>query len=90
VLGRAALADRDLPGALGHLEAAAGVFRELEAPYEVARTLLDLGALARLAGEEPSAATRFSEARRLFTVLGVPAWTARAERLAGNPGPALP
>jgi ATP/maltotriose-dependent transcriptional regulator MalT len=89
-LGRVALADRDLPGASSHLEAAAGIFRGLEASYEVARTLLDLGALARVTGDEQAAARNFSKARDAFAALGVPAWADRAARLAGDPGPAPP
>ena len=89
MLGRVALAERDLPRASAHLEAALRIFRELEAAYEIARTLLEVGILVRTAGDD-GAAAHFSEARGLFATLGVPAWSERAARLAGDPGPAAP
>ena len=57
-------------------------FRSIQAPFEVARTRLDLALLAG-AGSE-AAALQLGEARRLFAELGLPRYVEEAERLAGE------
>jgi tetratricopeptide (TPR) repeat protein len=64
-------------------------FLAIEAPFEVARTRLDLALLAGAGSAE--AAAQLGEARRIFAELGVPRYVDEAERLAGElAAPAAP
>jgi len=88
-LGRAARAAGDREEAERWLQEALESFRAIGAPFEVARTRLDLALLAG-AGSE-AAAGQLGEARRTFAELGVPVYVERAERLAGElAAPAAP
>ncbi len=81
-LGRIAAAAADRTGAGAWLRAALESFRALGAPFEVARTRLDLAVLAGAGTGE--AAEHLGEARRLFTELRVPVYVERAEGLAAR------
>ncbi|HEX3553745.1 MAG TPA: adenylate/guanylate cyclase domain-containing protein [Thermoanaerobaculia bacterium] len=81
-LGRVARAAGDREEAEKWLREALESFRALEAPFEVARTRLDLALLAG-AGSE-TAAGQLGEARRMFAELGVPVYVERTDRLAGE------
>jgi class 3 adenylate cyclase/tetratricopeptide (TPR) repeat protein len=86
-LGRVASAAGDPEAAAATLLDALASFQEIQAPFEVGRTLLEL-ALVPGAGST-AAASRLGEARRIFAELRVPAYAERAERLlaavAGSP-----
>jgi DNA-binding NtrC family response regulator/tetratricopeptide (TPR) repeat protein len=70
-------------GALGdaqdHLREALGAFEKVESGFEVARTHLDLAALAHARGDARATATHLAEAVRHFRTLGVPRWVERVE-----------
>ncbi|HEX6861727.1 MAG TPA: hypothetical protein VF414_02870, partial [Thermoanaerobaculia bacterium] len=77
-LGRVAMAAGELPEAGVRLQEALESFREIRAPFEVGRTLLDLAL-----GAPPGEAARFlGEAYRLFTGLRVQPYVEKTERLA--------
>jgi tetratricopeptide (TPR) repeat protein len=64
-------------------------FRSIQAPFEVARTQIDLAMLA--GAGSPEAARLLGEARRTFSRLGVPRYVRAAEMLAEEmAAPALP
>ena len=79
-LGHIAHATGDREEASRWLQEAEKTFGALEAPFEVARTQLDLARVAG-AGSEP-AAKLLGTARRSFSELGLPAYVERTERLA--------
>ncbi|HEV7507450.1 MAG TPA: adenylate/guanylate cyclase domain-containing protein [Thermoanaerobaculia bacterium] len=81
-LGHIAQATGDREEAGRWLREAEKTFGALEAPFEVARTQLDLARVAG-AGSEP-AAKLLGAARRSFSELGLPAYVERTERLAGE------
>jgi tetratricopeptide (TPR) repeat protein len=88
-LGRIARAAGDREEAERWLREALESFSAIEAPFEIARTRLDL-ALVAGAGSE-AAAAQLGEARRLFAELGLPVYVEKAERLAGElAAPATP
>jgi class 3 adenylate cyclase/tetratricopeptide (TPR) repeat protein len=95
VLGRIARAAGDREAAATWLQKALETFLTLEAPFEVARTRLDLTLLAGACSE--AAAGQLGEARRLFAELELPVYVEKAERLAvelatpsGSAAPAAP
>ena len=51
----------------------------MEAAFEVARTHLDLAALAGARGDARGATAHLAEAARQFRALSVPRWVERAE-----------
>ena len=81
-LGRIARATGDREAAATWLRKALETFRALEAPFEIARTRLDLTLLAGAGSDE--AAGELGEARRLFAALKLPVYVERAERLAAE------
>jgi class 3 adenylate cyclase/tetratricopeptide (TPR) repeat protein len=85
-LGRIARADGDLRGARAWFEEALESFHSIQAPFEVARTRLELALLAGSGSE--GAARQLGEARRIFAELKVPGYVERAERLAAELAPA--
>jgi len=88
-LGRIACAAGEREEAERWLQEALESFSAIEAPFEVARTRLDL-ALVAGAGSA-GAAAQLGEARRLFAELGLPVYVEKAERLAGElAAPATP
>lgn len=64
------LAEDDARGALGYLRRASDGFRELEAPYEVARTALLIGTARAALGDAEGAALEFEAARATYQRLG--------------------
>jgi class 3 adenylate cyclase/tetratricopeptide (TPR) repeat protein len=81
-LGRVLRAAGDREGAAVALCAALESFQEIEAPFEIGRTLLEL---ATVEGDgSAAAASQVGEAQAIFTALGVPAYAERAERLLGE------
>jgi DNA-binding CsgD family transcriptional regulator len=79
------IARGDARGALSDLRRASDVFRELDAPYEVARTSLLIGQARRGLGDEEGAALELSVASALFDRLGARADLARM-RAEGSAG----
>ncbi|HKI01918.1 MAG TPA: adenylate/guanylate cyclase domain-containing protein [Thermoanaerobaculia bacterium] len=82
-LGRIAWAAGDREGAETWLGQALESFRSIQAPFEMARTRLEL-ALAAGAGSA-EAGRQLAEARRIFTELRLPRFVENVERLAGKP-----
>jgi ATP/maltotriose-dependent transcriptional regulator MalT len=70
--GAVALAEGEVPDALTRLREAAGFWREIDAPYELARTQVLLGSACAAAGDQDAATMEFGAARDTFTRLG--AW----------------
>ena len=70
-------------GALGdaedHFQEALRAFAAIEARFELARTRLDLAALAWARGRRESAATHLAEARRELAALGLTRWVEQSE-----------
>jgi hypothetical protein len=58
----------------------------VEARFEVARTRLDLAALAHARGQSTACAEHLAEAHREFQALAVPRWVERAEACARDWG----
>jgi DNA-binding NarL/FixJ family response regulator len=85
--GAVRLAAGDPGAAATALRAAWRAWRELEAPYEAARTRLLLGLACRALGDEDAAAMELDDARSVLARLGAAPDLARLERLAGA-GPA--
>jgi len=88
-LGRIAREAGDPAEADGWFHQALESFQAIQAPFEVARTQIDV---ARLAGAgSAEAARQLGEARRTFADLGVPHYVREAERLAEEmAAPVLP
>ena len=68
--GSVRLAKDDARGSLADLRQASDGFRELEAPYEVARTAVLIGAARLALGDAEGAALEFDSARATFERLG--------------------
>jgi hypothetical protein len=81
-LGRIALANGALAGAATALQEALQTFTAMHARAEVARTSLDLAALAHTQGSPEKAATHLHEAYALFWELRVPTYVERTRHLA--------
>ena len=75
-LGELALADDEWPKALPGLRRAAGLWRELDVPYETARCSVLLATAYRGVGDDEAADLELEAARQVFTRLG-----ARPDRL---------
>jgi tetratricopeptide (TPR) repeat protein len=84
-LGRIARAAGDRDEAEKWLTEAVESFNAIEAPFEVARTRLEL-ALASGAGSD-GAARQLGEARRIFRDLRLPFYVEKTDRLAGELAP---
>jgi hypothetical protein len=85
-MGAVALAEGDVPKALGHLGEALETFSRIEASYEVARTHVALARGEHARGDPIAAATHLASARRLFADLDVPRWVERTIDLARELG----
>ncbi|HEX4724355.1 MAG TPA: LuxR family transcriptional regulator [Pseudonocardiaceae bacterium] len=72
-------AQGDLEGAAEAATEALTAHNLLPMPFERARTLLVLGQVQRRRRRRAAAATALTEAARIFTDLGTPLWTARAQ-----------
>jgi ATP/maltotriose-dependent transcriptional regulator MalT len=79
--GAVRLMEGDAAGALGDLRGAREVWRELDAPYEAARTRVLLAAAARDLGDQDTAETELDAARASFQQLGAAPDLARLEGL---------
>jgi DNA-binding NarL/FixJ family response regulator len=71
--GAIALAEADAPSALATLRRALEAWRELPAPYEVARVRLLIGSACRMLGDEDTATLEQEAAREVFVELGAAA-----------------
>jgi DNA-binding NarL/FixJ family response regulator len=80
--GAVLLASGDARGAVAALRAAARAWRELEAPYEVARVRVLLGLGCRALGDEEAAAMELDAARDVFARLGAATDLTRLDRVA--------
>jgi ATP/maltotriose-dependent transcriptional regulator MalT len=76
------LADGDAHAALVALRGAWQLWRELQAPYEVARVRVLVGLACRQLGDREAAAMEFDAARTVFAQLGAAPDLARVEALA--------
>jgi tetratricopeptide (TPR) repeat protein len=80
-LGSVALERKDCVEARQRLEAASAQFEMLRVSFEVARTQLELVALARSEGRIDEAVERLAQARNTFIELGVPRYVERADQM---------
>jgi class 3 adenylate cyclase/tetratricopeptide (TPR) repeat protein len=85
-VGRIAAAAGDSDEAVARLEAALDGFLTLEVPFEVARTRLDLAALAHTRGDKKKACEQLRQARTAFVSLKLPRHAERAQALAARMG----
>ena len=81
--GTVLLASGDAPSAIAALRAACTASRDLQMPYDVARTRFQLGLAYRAAGDDDAAALELDGARTTFESLGASADLARID--AGAP-----
>jgi DNA-binding CsgD family transcriptional regulator len=88
--GAVRLAADDARGALASLRRAWTLWQELDAPYESARTRVQVGLACRALGDDDSAQLELSEARRVFGDLGAASDLARVDRLLGSAGDSRP
>ncbi len=79
--GAVALAEGDAETALVALREACRVWRELAAPYEIARTRTLIGRACRVLGDEEAAALELEAALSIFEELGAAPDAARLEAL---------
>jgi DNA-binding CsgD family transcriptional regulator len=86
--GLVELAEGDASGALGALRQACGIWQELDAPYETARTRMLIGSACRALGDDDTAALELEAATTVFERLGALPDLARAESLSGRAGTA--
>jgi len=82
-LGAVALEAGDHRGALEALRSAAAIWRELEAPYEAARTRVLMARACRLSGDADASALELEAARRTFEQLGAAPELAYIDELSG-------
>src|SRR5262249_29220482 len=88
-LGRAAHQRGNLAEADARLREALATFCGYDGRFDVARTRLDLAALAHAQGDRETAIGHLREARMLFGVLRVPTYVERAEAIARTYGASL-
>ena len=69
-MGSVKLVEGDARGALVELRAAERIWRELEAPYEAARTRVLVGTASGLLGDEAEAEMSFAGAATVFEQVG--------------------
>jgi DNA-binding CsgD family transcriptional regulator len=80
-IGSVRLVEGDLDAAIGALRQACSVWQELEAPYEAARTRMQIASALRALGDGESAELELDAARQAFSQLGATSDLAAAERL---------
>jgi ATP/maltotriose-dependent transcriptional regulator MalT len=85
--GTTLLAEGNAPVALAALRRASAGWRELEMPYEAARTRVHIGLACRALGDQDTAALELDAAREAFDRLGARPDLARLAELAGVGGP---
>jgi hypothetical protein len=83
--GRVRLASRDAAGARHDLEAAAHLWNEVRAPYEMAVARMELAQAHRAAGNEADALLELRAARTTFEEIGALHLAERAARASGEP-----
>jgi ATP/maltotriose-dependent transcriptional regulator MalT len=83
-VGAVQLAAADPQGALRSLRPAWVIWQELEAPYEAARTRLQIGVACRDLGDEEAAAMEFATARHVLVDLGAVPDVARVDALSSK------
>lgn len=83
--GSMRLAEGDAHGALASLREAEAVWRDLEVPYEAARTRVLIAVACRELGDESAAGLELEAARAAFHLLDAVPDLARADRLARAP-----
>ncbi len=88
-VGRIAAAAGDSDEAEARLEEALEGFLELQVPFEVARTRLDLAKLAHAGGRKHEAVEQLRQARAVFLALKVPRYAEQAKALADRMGVAF-
>ncbi|MFL6193861.1 MAG: adenylate/guanylate cyclase domain-containing protein [Thermoanaerobaculia bacterium] len=81
-LGRVLRVRRDLAQARTYLQGAVDDFLNLQVPFEVARTRLDLAELAHAEGDLAGAAELLDQVRNAFEDLKVPRYLEQASRIA--------
>jgi ATP/maltotriose-dependent transcriptional regulator MalT len=85
--GTVLLASGDVPAAIAALRAACKTWRDLQMPYEVARTRFQLGVAYRAVGDDDAAELELDGARATFQSLGAAVELARIEAAApAEPG----
>jgi DNA-binding CsgD family transcriptional regulator/tetratricopeptide (TPR) repeat protein len=80
------LAEGDASAALAALRRASAVWRELEMPYDAARTRVHIGLACRALGDQDTAALELDAARVAFDLLGARPDLARLAELVGVDG----
>jgi tetratricopeptide (TPR) repeat protein len=88
-VGRIAAAAGDSDEAAARLGEALEGFLKLQVPFEVARTRLDLAALAHARGHKQQAFEQLRQARAVFVALEVPRYAEQAQALAARMGVAF-
>ncbi|HEY7271714.1 MAG TPA: LuxR C-terminal-related transcriptional regulator [Actinoplanes sp.] len=83
--GAVALSECGYEAALPPLRRAYRLWRDLDVPYEAARSRVLLALACRELGDEDSAAMELDTARQVFDHLGAAPETARVQALAGHP-----
>ncbi|HVG09676.1 MAG TPA: adenylate/guanylate cyclase domain-containing protein [Thermoanaerobaculia bacterium] len=86
-LGRVLVAGADHEGAAEHFRQALKGFADLQVPFEVARTRLNLALLARDLDDAEEAGRELAEAYRVFSQLRTPRYMERVEQLADSCSP---
>jgi DNA-binding CsgD family transcriptional regulator len=86
VQGAVLLARGEDRRALDTLHGASNSWRDLDVPYEAARTRVLVGLARRKLGDEESAGLEFDAARRAFRELGAMPDLARVDKLSGHVG----
>jgi class 3 adenylate cyclase len=82
--GAVLLAEGDVDGAVTCLRRALKIWRDIDAPYDAARTRLLLGQAYRLQGDEDGAGEELAAAKKAFERLGAARDARRAEELASG------
>ncbi|HET9546854.1 MAG TPA: LuxR C-terminal-related transcriptional regulator [Desertimonas sp.] len=85
--GAVLLAGSDPQAALRSLRPAWSIWQEVGAPYEAARTRLQIGVACRDLGDQEAAAMEFAAARHAFVDLGAVPEVARVDALSSKPSP---
>jgi DNA-binding NarL/FixJ family response regulator len=84
--GAVELAEGDPQAAVASLRQASQAWKQLEAPYDAARTRVMIAVACRSLGDEDTAALELEAARRVFEQLGAAPDLARVDALAAPPG----
>lgn len=86
--GSVLLEEANARAALPHLRTAQSGWRELDAPYELARTSVLISLAYKTLGDEDTSALEMDAARRTFERLGAVPALARLDRITGKTAPA--